>query len=188
MTDRPIARVTNLSKKHQALSLVLQGFSREYICEQVGVTSENLDQILGNISREMESDLEPLRETLLAVSIFRLEDLLNRNYAILNKMEEEAKKPLTDEKGKPILGHDGKPIKSMFSVRDYNATSKLIKEIILAQIDLLNPRAEGRPAKNVIPGTAQAMPEAPTTLKATDDRYMALLQELAEEAGVEVVE
>ncbi len=191
MTDKQIDRVVTATKRHQALSLVLQGFSREYICEEVGLTPDALNRTLNSITQELDSELDDLRETILAVSMFRLEDLITRNYAILNRMEKAADEvEVEDEPRGPRSEKDPKKhkVKNIFSVRDYNSTSKLIHDLIKAQIDLLTPRSDGRPAKNggLIAGSIKALPDAPSTIQETDDRYSALLLQVAEDAGIEL--
>ena len=169
-----LTKIHGLSKQHQALSLVLQGYSREHICKELGVSEDHLAVIFSHITTELDSELDDLREHLLAVSMFRLEDLIRRNYTILDHMESNLVK--RDSK-------DGKAADLPLSVRDYNTITRTIADLITKQVGLVTPTASGRPAKNgmIIDGIAKNAALAPSTIQETDDIYTALLNEIADD-------
>lgn len=179
-----IQKIRNLSNRHRALSMVLSGYSREAIKDELGISEESLSSMLSSIARELDTELNDLRENILAVSIFRLEDLIQRNYAILDMMDKSAD---PERRGSADTGQG-----TSLSVRDYVGVSKNIADLIQRQINLLSPSEAGRPSKNGMPdmvdGVAKAAATSPaTTIQETDDIYLAFLQQIAEDIEGETV-
>lgn len=180
-----IDQIQKLSKRHQILSMVLSGYSRQAIIDELGVSEAMLQHTLSNIKQELDNELTDLRETFMAVAVFRLEDLYQRNMVILNKLEEPVH---LENPSKAALNEDGS---LRFSVKDYNAITKTIMALISQQTNLILPAAEGRPSKNggmTIEGMAEAAANAPTSLSETDDMYLGLLNEIAEDADFVIVD